>query len=113
VVRVSCVSESFNVPSLAARRKPAQNPLLRAAHDLLLRDEAHHARFGWLYLDWAADALDDAERARLAGAADDQMRVVAVAHGGEDERGEVARLLAAHVVAPLRRRGIDAREPRA
>jgi len=115
VVRVSCVSESFNVPSLAARRKPAQNPLLRAAHDLLLRDEAHHARFGWLYLDWTADALEDAERARLAAAADHQMEVVllAAATGGEAARVEAARMLAAHVVAPLAERGIHAREPRA
>jgi hypothetical protein len=101
VVRVSCVTETYNVASLFVGRAPARNPLLRAAHDLLLRDEAQHARMGWLYLDWIGDALDAPERARLAAAADDQMATILAAAPDEHGRREARRLLDAHVVARL------------
>ena len=91
-------------------RRPAsagiRHPLLRAANALLLRDETLHAQLGWLYLDWIGETLDDAERARLAAAAEDQMSRVAAAGGDETASPEVRRRLADHVVAPLARHGI-------
>jgi hypothetical protein len=105
-VRLSCVTESYNLRSLIETSADIRHPLLRAANDLLVRDEAQHAQLGWLYLDWIGDALDDAERARLAAAAEDQMSVLLAAAGDETARGAARRRLADHVVAPLARHGI-------
>ena len=105
-VRVSCVSESFSVSALAATRTASPNPLLRAAHALILRDEARHARFGWLYLDWAGDTLTDDDRARLRAAAAHQMSMVAVSAFGEAGRHEARQRLDEHVVPRLARYGL-------
>jgi len=69
VVRVCCVGEAFSVPMLGGCRKSATHPLTHAVLDKIVRDEAPHGRFGWLYLDWIAEDLDDAERERLAAIA--------------------------------------------
>jgi hypothetical protein len=37
--------------------------------DRIVRDESRHARLGWLFLEWAGDRLDAAERERLASVA--------------------------------------------
>jgi hypothetical protein len=64
-LRVGCIAEAFasgtSVPTLRA----ATHPLVRAVYTSILRDEARHKRFGSLYFEWAAELLDDAERARL------------------------------------------------
>jgi hypothetical protein len=36
----------------------------------LVKDEGLHSRFGWMYLEWAAAELSDAEKARLASVAE-------------------------------------------
>ncbi|HEU5057170.1 MAG TPA: hypothetical protein VFU21_11620, partial [Kofleriaceae bacterium] len=66
-----CVGESFTLPILIGCMRSAGHPLTRAVLGRLARDEVAHARFGWLYLDWVGDRLDDAERARLAAVAAD------------------------------------------
>jgi len=71
VVRVSCVGESFTLPILIGCMRAASHPLTRAVLSRLARDEVAHARFGWLYLDWLGDRLDDPLRAHLAAAAAD------------------------------------------
>jgi hypothetical protein len=73
VVRTCCVGEALSVPMLAATKDAAVHPLTRAVLARIVRDEAHHARFGWLYLEWAAARFDDAERARLARVAKDAL----------------------------------------
>lgn len=105
-VRVSCVSESFSVSALVAMRKASPNPLIRAAHALILRDEARHARFGWLYLDWAGETLDDADRARLRAAAAHQMSLVEASFLGEAGRAEARQRLDEDVVPRLARYGL-------
>ncbi len=70
VVRICCVGESFSVPMLTGAMRSATHPLTRGVLETIVRDEAPHGRFGFLYLDWAEDELDDTERARLAGVAE-------------------------------------------
>lgn len=74
VVRVCCVGEAFSVPMLGGCRKSATHPLTKAVLDRIVRDEAPHGRFGWLYLDWIGEDLDDAERQRLAAIAQTTLR---------------------------------------
>ena len=73
MVRVCCVGEAFSVQMLAGCLATAAHPLTRAVLERIVRDEAPHGRLGWLYLDWIADELDDAERERLADVALDAM----------------------------------------
>lgn len=66
VVRLCCVGEAFSVAMLAGCMKSALHPLTFGVLQRIVRDEAPHGRFGWLFLDWAADALDVSQKARLA-----------------------------------------------
>jgi hypothetical protein len=66
VVRTSCVGEALSVPLLVGSMRSAAHPLTRAVLERIAKDEAPHARFGWIYLEWAVDRMDDAERARVA-----------------------------------------------
>lgn len=66
-VRICCVGESLSVPLLAASARVATNPLVRAVLRRLVRDEAAHARLGWLWLDHVE--LSEDERAHLGGVA--------------------------------------------
>ena len=65
VVRVYCVAESYSLAMLSPGRDGG-HPLLRAALARIKKDEAAHGRFGWIFLDWADELLDDAARAHLA-----------------------------------------------
>ena len=74
VVRVCCVGESFSLPMLAGAMQAAAHPLTRGVLSIIVRDEALHGRLGWLYLDWVAPELDDAERHRIGAIATEQLR---------------------------------------
>ncbi len=65
VLCVSSIVEAFSGGTALGSRNVASHALPRAIFDRILADEAHHRRLGALYFDWAADLLDDAERARL------------------------------------------------
>jgi len=71
VVRFCCVGETLSKCWLARMRDRVTHPLVHAVLSRILRDEARHSSFGWLYLDWCLeeDLLDRAERERLAAAA--------------------------------------------
>jgi hypothetical protein len=72
IVRTSCVGEALTVPMLKVARTLAGSALIDAAIREIVADESSHAQLGWWFLDWAAPALDDADRAelgRIAGAA--------------------------------------------
>jgi len=76
-VVTSCVGESLSVPAMARSRILAKEPLVHAVLERLLADEGPHSRIGFWFLDWAADRLDDAERAHLAKAAEDAIEAYA------------------------------------
>ncbi|MGH7285999.1 MAG: hypothetical protein ACRELY_31145, partial [Polyangiaceae bacterium] len=45
--------------------REVDHPLVVAITEQIARDEARHTRLGWLYFEWAAEALTESERARL------------------------------------------------
>jgi hypothetical protein len=71
VVRFCCVGETLSKCWLARMRERVAHPLVHAVLSRILRDEALHSGFGWLYLDWCLEEelLDGGERARLAAVA--------------------------------------------
>ena len=77
VLRVSCIAETFSGGMGREARLVSSHPLLRGVYDIVLADEARHERLGGLYFEWAAERLDDDERARLARVATDTLRGLA------------------------------------
>lgn len=77
IVHVCCVGEAFSLPMLASAYSTAAHPLTRSVLERIVKDEAPHGRLGWLYLDWASERLDDAERARLGEVALDTLEQLA------------------------------------
>src|SRR5205823_960605 len=84
-----CVGEAVSIPILRASARAAVQPLIRAVLWRIVKDEAAHGRFGWLYLDWIGGQLDDGERAHLRAAAADEIdkieRTWAANFAGDDE----------------------------
>ncbi len=76
VVRFFCVGEALSIPLLRGTWKAAKHPLPRAVLGRIVKDEAAHGVFGFAFLDWANDALDDADRAHLGRAADRTIRAI-------------------------------------
>jgi hypothetical protein len=80
VLRVHCVSETF---LFAMQRENRQdNPLIRAVLRRINKDEAGHARFGWIFFDWAEPLLDAGTRARLRKTAAVAIEALAPRPGG-------------------------------
>ncbi|MEZ4319832.1 MAG: hypothetical protein R3F61_20135 [Myxococcota bacterium] len=77
MVRLCCVSEAFSVPVLRACERTAAHPLTQGVLRQIVADEVPHALLGRYYLEWVADRLDDAERARLGQIALDTLRTLA------------------------------------
>lgn len=76
VVRNFCVGEAVSIPILRASWKAAKEPLLQAVLQRIVKDEAAHGRFGWMYLDWLGPQLDEAERAHLRQAAAHEISII-------------------------------------
>ncbi len=76
VVRNFCVGEAVSIPILRASWKAAEEPLVAAVLACIVKDEAAHGRFGWLYLDWLVDSLTTDERQHLTAAALDEIGLV-------------------------------------
>jgi hypothetical protein len=74
IVRTCCIGEGYSVPILAGTFRAARHPLVKEVLRRIVRDESPHARLGWLYLDWIADDLDEAEKSRLSHVALDALR---------------------------------------
>src|SRR5437868_8435950 len=49
------VQETFSESVAAGTLRASEHPLVTAALELIVRDEARHTRIGWLYFDWAQD----------------------------------------------------------
>ena len=76
-ITTSCVGEALSVPALRQSCALANNPLLHAVLDRLVRDEGPHAQLGMQFLAWADTRLTCADRARLAQIALDAVAVYA------------------------------------
>jgi hypothetical protein len=129
VVRVFCVGEAVSIPLLRGTWRAATHPLVRAVLGRIVKDEAAHGSFGFLFLDWAADQLTAEDLRTLAVAATETAAALVCGWSPLAERKKVdarsssvhalgwmdtdAYLALAHgsleacVVAPLRARGID------
>jgi hypothetical protein len=119
VVRTSCVGEALTVPVLKAAKASAGSPLVAAVIGRIVRDEASHAQLGPWFLDWAAPALSDGDRAHLGRAAGAAIRAFAPLLSGSCSAAPALGVLACgtfdpvfaaalrrHVVRPLAARGI-------
>jgi hypothetical protein len=65
VLRVACVAETLSGAFAVETLSVVTHPLMSAVVERIARDESRHKRLGWLYMDWAAEDMDDAERVRL------------------------------------------------
>jgi hypothetical protein len=121
VVRVFCVAEAFALPmAQTTARLSAQLPLIGPVLHRIAKDEASHASFGWIFLDWANQLLTDKQRDYLAEAAMDSIRMYRelVANRSDvhsatmgwlsdhDYRKFGEQAIANDVIKPLRERGI-------
>jgi hypothetical protein len=71
VVRVACIAETLSGAFAVETLSVVEHPLMSAIVERIARDESRHKRLGWLYMDWAVQEMDDAERARLGRVATD------------------------------------------
>jgi hypothetical protein len=82
VLRVHCVSETF---LFAMQRQNRQdNRLVRAVLRRITKDEAGHARFGWIFFDWAEPLLDGPTRERLRQVAAEAIGLLQPRPGGNN-----------------------------
>jgi len=80
VVWECCVAETLSHGILEFHRRHAAQPLLQAVWGRLAKDEAAHARFGWIFMAWAKDMLTEAERKQIAAYAEHAVSKVEVLH---------------------------------
>jgi hypothetical protein len=66
VVEIPAVGETLACALLQACAERAVDPTVKALFQNIVRDEVHHARFGWYYLTWRVKEWSDAERQRVA-----------------------------------------------
>ena len=66
MVRFFCVGEALSIPLLRGTWKATRHPLPRAVLGRIVKDEAAHGTFGYLFLDWAEPQLSREDR-RLLG----------------------------------------------
>ena len=70
VVAFFCVGEALSIPLLHGTWQASEHPLIKAVLRRIVLDEADHGTFGWTYLDWANEYLEDHERVALGCTAD-------------------------------------------
>ena len=70
VTRFFCVGEALSIPLLRGTWKAARHPLPRAVLGRIVRDEAAHGTFGFIFLDWALPNLTADEIAHVGRHAD-------------------------------------------
>jgi hypothetical protein len=66
---VVAIHETFSESVATGAMRGCPHPLVKAALELIARDEARHTRIGWLYFDWVADRTDANEYERLGALA--------------------------------------------
>lgn len=80
VVSECCVGETLSHGILEFHRRHATQPLLQAVWGRLAKDEAAHARFGWIFMAWAREQLTESERLEVAAHAESAISTVEVLH---------------------------------
>lgn len=70
MVRFFCVGEALSIPLLRGTWKAARHPLSKAVLGRIVKDEAAHGTFGYMFLDWAEAKLTTSDRKLLGQAAD-------------------------------------------
>jgi hypothetical protein len=70
MVRFFCVGEALSIPLLRGTWKAARHPLPRAVLGRIVKDEAAHGTFGYVFLDWAEPQLSSEDRTFLGRHAD-------------------------------------------
>ena len=121
VIRVFCANESFALPLVRAEvKRGCGYPLVEALVKLIGREEGPHAAFGWVFLDWAAPYLDEADRAYLRAVSVDAVESVGSLIAGCADHDEptlgwlsprefgicARKALAEDVILPLQARGL-------
>ncbi|HEY2030740.1 MAG TPA: hypothetical protein VGH20_16195 [Myxococcales bacterium] len=76
VVWNCCVSESWSHAILTAVWTAEKHPLLREVRGRIAKDEAAHAQFGWIYLDWLLPDLTPEHREWLGRSVAPAVRVI-------------------------------------
>lgn len=125
VVRNFCVGEALSIPMLRGSWHAARVPLIKAVLGRIVKDEAAHGAFGWIFLDWMEDELSTEDRVHLAKQAalvvDEISARWATITAGDDEADDqrlgwmestsyvslARRSMQKAVLEPLRARGID------
>ncbi len=69
VLRVACVAETLSGAFAVETLSVVEHALMSAIVERIARDESRHKRLGWLYMEWAAEEMNDSERARLGAVA--------------------------------------------
>jgi len=73
VLRVSCVAEVLAESAAARTYLACTEPLPRALYTSILRDEVYHKQLGALYIEYAYETWDEAERERLGRVVADEL----------------------------------------
>jgi hypothetical protein len=71
VVRYFCVGEAISIRLLRGTWRAARHPLVKAVLGRIVKDEAAHGQFGWIFLDWAGEQLGQEELRHLRQVASD------------------------------------------
>ena len=90
VLQQLCVAEQCTLGTLRHRQRHAGNPLYRALWSRMARDEAGHARTGWLLLAWAGPQLSLSERFALRADGATTLRGVEAGERGAAKLPETA-----------------------
>ena len=86
IARFFCVGEAVSIPLLRATWHAARHPLPRAVLGRIVKDEAAHGVFGFLFLDWALESMTEADRRHIAAAADRGIGAVRALWRGIEQR---------------------------
>ena len=88
MIRIFCVGEAISIPLLRGTMKASKHPLPRAVLGRIVRDEAAHGVFGWVFLDWALPQIhDERDRAHLLATANDAVVHVQKLWAGLKKKG--------------------------
>lgn len=76
VVRYFCVGEALSIPLLRGTWHASRHPLPKAILGRIVKDEAAHGAFGFLFLDWVLDRLGPTDLQHLGAQADIVIRAI-------------------------------------